>query len=108
MARIMIKTQLKKSLSDYKAVTPHVTIARKMLAKGMPVNAGMLVKYYIAESSDKKALTRDRAVFPDENKNYDIDYYLSKQILPAVENIFQVFGLDMSDIIKGTKQKTLF
>ncbi|MBS3066591.1 ribonuclease H-like domain-containing protein [Candidatus Pacearchaeota archaeon] len=105
---IMIKTQLKKSLSDYKAVTPHVTIARKMLAKGMPVNAGMLVKYYIAESSDKKALTRDRAVFPDENKNYDIDYYLSKQILPAVENIFQVFGLDMSDIIKGTKQKTLF
>ncbi len=105
---IMIKTQLKKSLSDYKAVTPHVTIARKMLAKGMPVNAGMLIQYYIAESSDKKALTRDRAVFPDENKNYDIDYYLSKQILPAVENIFQVFGLDMSDIIKGTKQKTLF
>lgn len=105
---IIIKTQLKKSLSDYKAVTPHVTIARKMLAKGMPVNAGMLIQYYIAESSDKKALTRDRAVFPDENKNYDIDYYLSKQILPAVENIFQVFGLDMSDIIKGTKQKTLF
>jgi DNA polymerase elongation subunit (family B) len=105
---LIIKTQLKKPLSEYKALTPHVTIARKILAKGLPVNSGMLIHYYIAESNDKKALTRERATFPEENKPYDIDYYLSKQILPAVENIFQVFGINTEEIIKGTKQKTLF
>ena len=79
-----------------------------MLENNIPVNRGMLIEYYIAESSDKKALTRERAVFPDENKLYDIDYYLNKQVLPAVENIFQVFGIDIVMIIKGSKQKTLF
>ncbi|MEK6873908.1 MAG: DNA-directed DNA polymerase [Nanoarchaeota archaeon] len=105
---LIIRTQLKKPLSEYKAVTPHVTIARKMLAKGLPISSGMLIQYYIAESSDKKSLTRDRAVFPEENKPYDTDYYLGKQILPAVENIFQVFNINTEEIIKGTKQKTLF
>lgn len=104
---LIIKTQLKKSLSEYKAVTPHVTIARKMLAKGLPVNQGMLILYFIAEG-DKKSLTRDRAVFPEEDKEYDINYYLEKQILPAVENIFQVFDIDVKDFLESEKQKRLF
>jgi DNA polymerase Pol2 len=107
-SKIIIRTQLKKSLSEYKAETPHVSIAKRMLEKEMPVDAGMLIEYYIAESLDKKALTRERAVFPDENKKYDIEYYLNKQILPAIENIFQVFRIDIVEIIKGSKQKTLF
>lgn len=106
--KLMIKTQLKRPLSDYKAVTPHVTMARKMLAKGLQVQQGTLIQYYISESNDKKALKRDRTSFPDEEKPYDIDYYLSKQVLPAVENIFQVFNINTQEIIKGTKQKTLF
>ncbi len=105
--QLTIRTQLKKSLSEYKAITPHVTIARKMLKLGLPVNQGMLIEYYIAESSDKKALTRDRAVFLDDTKEYDIGYYLEKQIMPAVENIFQVFGININEIVKGKKQTTL-
>ncbi|MBS3091884.1 ribonuclease H-like domain-containing protein [Candidatus Pacearchaeota archaeon] len=107
--QIIIRTQLKKPLSEYKAITPHVTIARKMLAEGMPVNQGMLIEYYIAESDNKKALKRERAFLPDETKPYDIDYYLKNQVLPAVENIFQVFNINVNDLIeKQTKnQKSL-
>ena len=105
--KLVIRTQLKKPLSEYVANTPHVTIARKMIQQGMPVNQGMLISYYIAESADKKALTRERAAFVDDNKLYDIKYYLEKQILPAVENIFMVFGVSGEDLIKGKKQKTL-
>ncbi len=106
---LIIRTQLKKPLSEYKAVTPHVTIARKMLELGMPVNQGMLIEYYISESDNKKALKRERAVLPDETKLYDIEYYLKNQVLPAVENIFQVFNIDVNDLIeKQTKnQKSL-
>ncbi|MEK6890692.1 MAG: DNA-directed DNA polymerase [Nanoarchaeota archaeon] len=105
---IMIKTQLKKPISEYKAITPHVTIAKKMIELGIPVNQGMVIQYYIAESSEKKALTRDRAAFPEDTKEYDIEYYLSKQVLPAVENIFQVFGIETDDLIESKGQKKLF
>ncbi len=105
---LIIKTQLKKPLSEYKAVTPHVTIAKKMLAMEIPVNQGMLIQYFIAESKDKKALTRDRAVFPDDSRDYDIRYYLEKQILPAVENIFQVFNINVNELLENDKQMKLF
>jgi DNA polymerase I/DNA polymerase-2 len=106
-SKLVIRTQLKKPLSEYIANTPHVTIARKMIQQGMPVNQGMLISYYIAESADKKALTRERAAFIDDEQPYDVKYYLEKQILPAVENIFMVFGVSGEELIGGKKQKTL-
>jgi DNA polymerase elongation subunit (family B) len=105
--QLIIRTQLKKPLSEYIANTPHVTIARKMIEEGIPVDQGMLIEYYIAESDNKKAITRDRAVLPDDTKLYDIKYYLEKQILPAVENIFMVFNVDTSQLIDQKKQKKL-
>jgi len=44
---------------------------------------------------------------PNEKGDYDIDYYLENQVLPAVENIFQVFGLNIKEIIDGKKQDKL-
>ncbi|MEM3122154.1 MAG: DNA-directed DNA polymerase, partial [Candidatus Pacearchaeota archaeon] len=63
---LIIKTQLRKPLSEYKANTPHITIAKKLLDLGHPVNIGMLIEYYIAENENKKALARDKAVFPED------------------------------------------
>jgi DNA polymerase Pol2 len=105
---LIIKTQLKKPLSEYKAKTPHVTIAKKMLSQEMPVNQGMLIQYYIAESDKKKALARDRATFPEEEKPYDIEYYLKKQILPSVENILHTFNIEVQELLESEKQKKLF
>lgn len=105
--QLIIRTQLKKPLEEYKAVTPHVTIARKMLAENLPVEQYMLIEYFIADIPGKK-LVREKAVFPDEPKEYDINYYLNKQLLPAVENIFQVFDIDINEVIKGNRQKKLF
>ncbi len=110
--KLIIRTQLKKSIEEYKAVSPHVTIAKKMKEKGLPVNIGMLIEYYIAESSKdgkgkKKSLVRDRAKLPDESGKYDIEYYLKNQILPAVENIFEVFNVNTNELLDGKKQMSL-
>ena len=107
---LLIKTQLKKPLSEYKAQSPHVTIAKKMKELGYPIDVGMLIFYYVAE--DKKGkLVRDRAKLPEERGEYDIEYYVNHQILPAVENIFEVFNIDIKEIFKesieGKKQKKL-
>jgi len=106
-ADLIIKTQLKKPLSEYKAITPHVVAARKMIENKIPVSQGNLILYFITESEGKKKLVRDKVRLPDEKGDYDIDYYLNHQILPAVENIFQVFGLDIQEILDGKKQMTL-
>ena len=107
LKKLIIRTQLKKSIEEYKSVSPHVTIARKMREKDLPVNIGMLIEYYISESNEKRALVRDRAKMPDEKGNYDINYYLKHQILPAVENILEVFKINIQELIEGRKQTSL-
>jgi DNA polymerase I/DNA polymerase-2 len=105
---IMIRTQLKKPLSEYKSITPHVIAAEKMKEKGMPINIGMLIRYFIAETREKKSLVREKVKLEDEKGEYNLDYYLNHQIIPAVDNIFQVFGINVKEIISGKKQMTLF
>jgi len=107
--QIVIRTMLKKPISEYKSISPHVVAAKKMKALNVPVSSGNLIEYYIAqpENGKKRGLVRDRVKLPEEKGLYDIEYYLNKQILPAVENIFQVFELDIKEIIEGKKQTTL-
>ncbi len=104
---IMIRTQLKKPISEYKAVTPHVIAARKMEEKHIPIDEGALIEYFIAVTKEKKKLVRDKVKLASEEGNYDIEYYLKHQILPAVENIFQIFNVDINSILDEKKQMTL-
>ena len=104
---LIIRTQLKKPLDEYKAITPHVIAARKIKEKNLPVDIGMLIEYFIAETREKKTLVRDKVKLPNEKGEYNIKYYLERQILPAVENIFQVFNINLKEVIEGKKQMKL-
>jgi DNA polymerase I/DNA polymerase-2 len=107
--KMIIKTQLKKPLESYAAITPHVVIARKMLKQGMPVDPGTIIQFIIVEGKGKKSLVRDRARLLGEVKKgqYDTSYYIERQILPAIENIFDIFNIERKEIIEGKKQKKL-
>ncbi len=111
---IIIKTQLKKPISGYKSKGPHVLAAEKMIKEEIPVSSGMLIEYFISEPERNlkgKPVSKrigDRVALVGDDKDYDIDYYLNNQILPAVENILQVFGIQTKDIIEGESQKRLF
>jgi len=104
---LIIRTQLKKPISEYKSISPHVIAAKKMKELQMPIDPGSLMEYYIAESGEKKKLVRDKVKLPEEKGEYDIKYYLEHQILPAVENIFNVFGINIKEVIDGKKQTCL-
>jgi len=108
MKNLIIKTQLCKPISEYKNVSPHVIAAKKMNEQNIAVSQGGVIEYYVAENESKKSkLVRDNVRLPNEEGEYDIEYYLERQILPAVENIFQVFGIDIKERIEGKKQTTL-
>ncbi len=105
--KLIIKTQVKKALTSYEAITPHVVIARKLKQMGIPIRPGSVVEYVIAETKSKKALIREKARLPEEVRpnEYDADYYIEHQIIPAVENIFAVFGISKEQLTK--RQRTL-
>ncbi len=106
---ILIRTQLKKPIDEYKAITPHVIAARKIKESGKPVNIGMLIEYFIAETKPeaKATLVREKVKLPNEKGEYNIKYYLEHQILPAVENILEVFKINIKELIDGKKQMKL-
>jgi DNA polymerase Pol2 len=108
MKKIMIRTQLKKSITGYIAEGPHVIAAKKMEEQGIPVSQGMVIEYFIAETREKKKLVREKVKLPNEKGEYNIEYYLNNQIVPAVENIFEVFGINVKDVVDGSSQKKLF
>ena len=108
LKKMTVRTQLKKPLAEYKAITPHVIAARKMQEREIPFSAGSLIEYYIAETNEGKSkLIRDKVKLVDEKGEYNIEYYLKHQILPAIENILQVFNADVQTLLDGKKQKTL-
>jgi len=106
---IIIKTQLKKPLSEYKAISPHVIAARKMKEFEIPISEGNLIKYYISEDNKgkKTKLVREKVKLPEEKGEYNIEYYLEKQIIPAIENIFQIFNVDAKELVNKKNQSSL-
>lgn len=112
LEQLIIKTQLKKPIEEYKSINPHVVIAKKMKEKNIPVNIGMLIEYYIAQpenagNSKRKLLVREKAKMPGEKGEYDIEYYLKNQIIPSAENILEVFGINLTELVEGRKQTSL-
>jgi len=107
LSDLMIRTQIKKGVSDYLSTGPHVVAAKKMMERGEKVTSGMLIYYFIGEVNGKTKRIGDKVFLPDEKADYNIDYYLNNQVLPAVENIFDVFGVDVREILDGGKNSTL-
>lgn len=103
---LTIQTKIKKPLDEYLSEGPHVAAAKKMVEAGTNVGVGTFVEYFVGEGSSKKI--GDRVFLKGERVKYDIEYYLRKQILPAVDGIFNVFDTDIDAVIEGETQKKLF
>jgi DNA polymerase elongation subunit (family B) len=103
---LIIKTKMKRNVDEYVSEGPHVVAAKKMIGSGVNVGVGTYVEYFVGEGSGKKV--GDRVFLKGERVKYDIEYYLKKQILPAVEGIFDVFGVDVVAVLEGESQEKLF
>jgi len=102
--KMIIKTKLIRDIESYELVGPHVVIAKKMRDLGISISAGTIVSYVVARG---KGRIRDRAMLPEEAKDYDPDYYINNQIIPVVERIFDVLGYKKEDISYGKIQSKL-
>ena len=105
-AKMVITTQLQKEIGSYESYGPHVAAAQRMKDQGIPAGPGSVIRYVVVVGSER---IRDRVKLPEEVKEgeYDPEYYINNQIVPAVGKIFDVFGYDSAELTAEKTQKKL-
>ena len=105
MKEMIIHTQITKRLSDYKNVGPHVVAAERLEAKGMKIDKGTIIQFVIVKG--KEPISQRAVPYEDSHKyEYDPNYYINNQILPAVSRIMESFGYTKESLAElGEKQR---
>ena len=103
---LTVITQIKRPLDKYESIGPHVAAANRAVKRGKQLGVGSVISYIITRSG--KSIS-DRAELEEYVKegNYDADYYIGHQVIPAVIRILQELGYEKEDLIQGGKQHTL-
>lgn len=107
LENLVIHTRLKKPIEDYESEGPHVAAAKRLRAAGKEVEPGMTIPYIVERGSGNVG---DRAIPVSEfgDREYDADYYIGHQILPAVMRVMEVLGYSEDELrYEETKQTKL-
>lgn len=106
---LIIHTQITKNLDDYKQIGPHVIAAREIEAHGIKVGKGTIVQYIISKG---KGSISQRAVPYEysEGVDYDKEYYIENQLIPAVSRMMEPLGYDknrLRELASTERQQSL-
>jgi DNA polymerase I len=105
--KVAIYTQLRKPIDSYESVGPHVAAAKKGKARGYYAEPGTIIKYVVTRGvgsiSERSQML---SVARDEKMEYDANYYVNNQVLPATERILKVVGFTDQEI-KSKEQTEL-
>jgi DNA polymerase I/DNA polymerase-2 len=96
---LTIYEQITKPLSQYEQIGPHVKAAMKARERGRPIAEGSIIAFVITKGSGSIS---DRAM-PVEfvtKEDYDANYYIEHQILPAALRVLKALGYSEEDILK--------
>ncbi len=104
---LVIYTEIQKELDEYEQVGPHVVVARKLQRAGYRVRPGTIVGYVVTRGTGSVS-ERAEPVELLKDGEYDPDYYIEKQVLPAVLPIFETLGYTTSDLVRPASQRSLF
>jgi len=103
---LVIHTQLTKNPHEYTQMAPHVLAAKKSIEKGRDIKRGSIIRYVVVKGREpisKRAMPIEDAKL----SNYDPNYYIENQVLPAVGRIIESLGYSQQDILHKEKQSSL-
>ena len=104
---LVLSSKITKPINKYNNISPHVSAAKKAERKGHIIKTGTVLNFIITKDgktiSDKAELEQ----YVKEN-NYDEDYYINNQVLPAVVPLIEQLGYSKDELLDTTKQKKLF
>jgi DNA polymerase I len=108
--KLVISKSVTKPIKSYKGIQPHIELVKK-LRKRSPADApgvGDRVGYVITQGLQ---IISNRAEDPDyikeHNLKVDSKYYMESQLLPPLERLFEVIGIDKTELLGRGKQMLL-
>jgi len=105
MEELVIITQLNKDpRGGYDVKSPELSAANRLMKAGKQVERGSIISYVITR---KGSTISEKAVPLEMAEDYDADYYINNQVLPAVMKILKELGYDEYSLKVGGKQKGL-
>ncbi len=116
--QLTIYKTLTKKITSYESMQAHVRAAQRAKQYGLSADVGAKVAYIVVKGSGKigdksypvEIFTRKNGKLVDtkgEEKEIDVDYYVTHQILPSVGRILNYFGYEDADLEGKPLQKTL-
>ena len=94
--------QITRPLAKYEQLGPHVKAAMKAQKRGRPIVEGTLINFVITKG---KGSISDRAEPVEDVKqgDYDPEYYIGHQVVPAAMRVLSALGYEDADLL-GKKQ----
>ena len=103
---LIIYTKVVRKVSSYEQQAPHVKAAKKLIEAGYKVALGSVLEFVVVKGSGSIS---DRSI-PVQllgKKEYDADYYINNQILPAVMKILKELGIKEDNLAFDGEQSGL-
>ncbi|VVB70606.1 DNA polymerase [uncultured archaeon] len=104
LSEVSILAQLRKKADKYDIISPEVSAFNKAKESGLDYSEKTVFAYVVTKAG--KSIS-DKAMVVESAKDYDPDYYLNHQLLPAVMKILGELGVKEEDLITNSKQKGL-
>jgi len=100
---LIIWEQITRPLNEYKAMSPHIAVARSLESRGWRVRRGTFIGYIILKGEGPLYKRAVHYLDVDPNE-IDIEYYISNQLIPVVARVARVIGISekyLEDIAKS-------
>lgn len=104
---LVIRTQLRKKIDSYDAKSPELAAAKKAISKGARRKdelEGSTIGYVITKNGNSIS---EKAELEGIADNYDPDYYINHQVIPATLKILKELGVNEEELKGLGSQKRL-
>jgi DNA polymerase I len=101
---LIIWKTLTKRVEDYAVRAPHVMAAKALLKEGWDLSMGDKIGYVIVAGPGKLYEKAKPHVFASYDE-IDIEYYVSKQVLPVASRILSMFGITENQLLPAKTAK---
>jgi len=107
LSELAISTQLRKLTKNYDAKSPELGAAQKAIQQGLKRSDEIehsVISYVITKHGNSIS---DKAVLEEFAKDYDPDYYINNQVIPATMRILKELNFNEDELKGAGKQSKL-
>ncbi len=107
LSELTISTQIRKSIDSYDVTSPEVAAARSAIKAGIKNKEdfeGSVINYIITKHGNS---TSEKAKLEEAAQDYDPEYYINKQVLPATMRILKELNFKEEEFAGGGTQRKL-